>query len=577
MSSRPNTCGGWRLVALGLALAFGACDSVPEIPAEFRQPPPPPELLGTQHAGPKVITGVSGPARFVEPLHEGFNLKRAWDLVSFADGFYRAPANDGYTAVLAEIEKRLVEAGYGKQAGFELERIEVELQAKHWDAKERLPCQAWTPVSGKVELVGSDGARRALHTFSAPGDRDRTILPTYTPSASVEGPIALGLDTLQPLGVLVTDSAPSASILQRAKDLGAVAVVSSFLEPYNVDPFANGLEQDAIQFRVLPCGAPLPVWMISPRSFASIREALGKDAQVRIALESKVELAERKLVTLVARIVGRERPDECVVVASHVQEPGACDNASGVAGLCESAVSLAKLLQNGKFERPSRSIVYLWGDEMRQTTSFLDSTKLRTIAGLSADMIGESREKTGAIALLERMPDPAAVVALPPDQHTPWGKAEISGGSIRPNGVALIARCAILDVAAFEGGWQTGEHPYEGGSDHDKFIERGIPAALFWHFTDFTYHTSLDRLDMVDPSEMRRMGVSVQAAALALADPQPGDLDRYLRSLNEEENMRCRAADVAGESETVQAWHDWCRGTREWLRVECLRIPSTQR
>jgi len=53
----------------------------------------------------------------------------------------------------------------------------------------------------------------------------------------------------------------------------------------------------------------------------------------------------------------------------------------------------------------------------------------------------------------------------------------------------------------------------------------GIPAALFWHFTDFTYHTSLDRVEFIDPEELRRTGVAILATALCAADPRRQDLE----------------------------------------------------
>ena len=176
-----------------------------------------------------------------------------------------------------------------------------------------------------------------------------------------------------------------------------------------------------------------------------------------------------------------------------------------------------------------------------------------------------------AIALLERMPDPGAVHPIPPDVHTPWGAGTVDPESLLPNGLAVIARCAMVDVGLLEGGsWQTADHPWEGGSDHDVFIQRGIPAALFWHFTDFTYHTSIDRLDMVDGEELRRTTVALLGTAMALASPQPADLDRYVRSLKLEEDVRVAAALEAGEEELAESWTDWCLGARMWLRAECL-------
>jgi hypothetical protein len=502
------------------------------------------------------------------------------ETVAFVDRYYRAPANDGYESVLDHIAERLRAAGFGTVEGFELTTIEMPLTARAAQGTERVPAQAWTPLGGRVELLGKDGAQRSLHAFATSEARDRTMLPVNAPACDVTGAIALTLDELDAGEILVTDAKPNTTVLARAEQKGALAVVSAYLEPYNADPSGKFRHLDAVQFRTLPGGAKLPVCMISPRSLEVVRSALDADPATRLHFEAQVKLDQRPLRTLCARIVGADRPTEAIAVVSHIQEPGACDNASGVAGLCETATNLAQALQKGDLQRPSRTLVFLWGDEMRQSSAWLDVTPLKPIAALSSDMTGESREKTGAIALLERGPDPGAIEPLVPDAHTPWGKAEVDPASLVPNGLALIARCALLDVGTLPGeamqGWETADHPYEGGSDHDVFIARGIPAALIWHFTDFAYHTSLDRLEHVDAAELRRTGVALMATALALADPRPADLDRYLRSLNEERNVRVAAAEGASMPALADQWRAWCDGARQWLRIECLRIPAEE-
>ena len=215
-------------------------------------------------------------------------------------------------------------------------------------------------------------------------------------------------------------------------------------------------------------------------------------------------------------------------------------------------------------------------DEFRQSESWLDSTTLKPIAGISSDMTGQSRKETGAKALLERNYDPGALKPLLPDKHTPWGAGQVDPDEIAPNGLAVIARCAMADVSMLEGGtWLTAEHPWEGGSDHDKFIDRGIPAVLLWHFTDFAYHTSLDRLKFVDPEEMRRTGVALLATGLAVANAGASDLDRFVRALERERQVRIAAAEGAKDRELAQHWEKWCVGTREWLRNLCLGIDET--
>ena len=476
------------------------------------------------HRGPRVAIGDSGPARFVTTLNQAFQLDRSMKLVRFQDRFYRAPGNDGYEAVLERLETELRAAGFGgADDRLTLSYLETD------------PEPIWNPKRGLVEIVLPDGDRRVLHSFDNEGANDRVLLPINAPACDVTGRIALKLEDLEEGMILVTEM-PTHQVLQRAVNRGAAAIVSASLQIFNNDPSGKDRHRDAIQYRIFRKPPSLPVAQISPRSFETIEAAwLRNPGRVELHLRADVETQMRPLRTLVATVVGSERPEEAVAMSSHVQEPGASDNATGVAGLCESARNLAEVLQAGDLEWPARTVVFLWGDEFRQTEDWLDATSLRPVIGISSDMTGQSKE-TGAIALLERMPDPGAVRPLAPDEHTPWGAGDVDAEDLQPNGLSIIARCAMIDVGLGEPeGWECADHPWEGGSDHDIYIARGVPAILVWHFTDFTYHTSLDRLDFVDPDEMRRTAVALLSTAMSVADPEPGDLDRYLQSLTIED------------------------------------------
>jgi len=194
-------------------------------------------------------------------------------------------------------------------------------------------------------------------------------------------------------------------------------------------------------------------------------------------------------------------------------------------------------------------------------------------------MIGQSLEETGAVCLLERGPDPGALTPLPPDEHTAWGAGPVNPDHVIPSGLALIARNALVDVGIEAGEWQTREHPWEGGSDHDVFLAQGIPAILFWHFTDFAYHTSLDRMSMVDSRELRLTAVSLLTAACGVADARPEDLKRYVDGLNHERYERQGSQVLEGAPEEVaEQWGQWSSGARRWLAALCngLPLPNTR-
>lgn len=533
-----------------------------EAPAQLA----PIERASTAHTGPAVAAGSTGPARFAGPLLTGFDAARALELARFVDGFYREPGNDGFEAVLTRVETELRAAGFGASdasgAGLELEWLATE------------PRTAWTPLAAKLESLEGD-TRATLLAFDSPADAARTMLPANAPACDVAGEACFALEEARAGSILVLERPIGGADLERAKASGVVAVLAAGLAPYNVDPQPSepggaGRERDAIQYSSTSHPAPLPLARISVNVLDALRAARTRDPHSRIAFQASVRFDERPLRTLVATIVGTARPDEAVVVAAHVQEPGACDNASGVAGITEGARVLAQALREHVVERPLRSVVLLFGQEHHQTRAWLELAKRRTLAGVAADMLGESRERTGAIALLERTPDPGAWRPLAPDEHTAWGSRDVARDELSPDGLSVIARCALADVGALSTTWETREHPYEGGSDHDELLRRGIPGVLFWHFPDFAYHTSLDRLDHVDPQELARSTAAALACALAAADARPGDLERYLACVRLELELRAGAALEARDEELAQAWRDWSRGARMWLRELCL-------
>lgn len=520
-----------------------------------------PMRVESAHRGPFVAVGTSGTARFARLVFEEFQPERALATATFVDQFYREPGNEGFDACLDHVAAALAEIGFGSDPRFTLALRESPLEAP-----------AWTPVRAKLELALPDGRRELLHELRDPEDPDRTMLPHNAPSADVEGDVCVKLEDVRAGSVWVTESPLDRESLERARELGAVAALSASLEKYNVDPTGGERHLDAVQYRTMPYPCPLPVAQISPRSFRRIAQALEQHGRARIALQAEVRYAERPLRTLVATIVGATRPEEAVVVAAHVQEPGACDNASGVATVLESVRATAGLIREGRIEAPARSLVFLWGAEIRQSRLWLEWAERATVAAISADMTGESQTATGAIQLLERAPDPASVRALPPDEHTAWGASEVDPESIRPSGLAIVARTALTDVGVLSPQWSSAEHPFEGGSDHDVFQGAGIPAVLFWHFPDFAYHTSLDRMAHVDAEEMQRSGAAILATALAVADPRPSDLARYLASLRWEQELRLAASRYVGDEALAERWRAWFTGARQWLRVQCLGL-----
>ncbi|MFT5735177.1 MAG: hypothetical protein ACI80K_004456 [Paracoccaceae bacterium] len=519
--------------------------------------------VASANSGTSSASELSGPARFIQPLLGIYEPAAAMAVAAEMDGYYRSPASEGYEHAMNSMLAGLYGAGFGAEPGYELEVI-----------KEAMATPAWTPLSAEVSVVGLRGgevvARAPIAVFKEPGDEFRLLLAEGAPSCEVQGPAVYRVEDVVPGTILVTDRSVR-NVEQEAVQKGAIAIVSWFQLPYCDDPTGADRDIDAIFHGTVRPGATIPSFYVSPR-MADVMEHASKQGSL-FELIGNVRTEVRELRTLVATIRGSERASEAVYVVSAVSGVGANDNAAGAAGIMEGVRALKRLIATGQVQRPRRTLHFVFGKEAEAGGTALKAMDDTPVAGVVADMISASYAKTGAICLLERGWDPGAIVSLPPDTHTPWGAGSVAEEDILPNGLAIVLRQALVDVGltmAKDSGvpWSTREHPWEGGSDHDTFLGRGIPAALVWHFTDFAYSTSLDRMDLVDQEELRRTSVAIIAAAAAVADARPMDLQRYLDSLAIERELRLKASSAAGAPDGLrEIWVDWFVGAEKWLRA----------
>jgi hypothetical protein len=312
----------------------------------------------------------------------------------------------------------------------------------------------------------------------------------------------------------------------------------------------------------------------SPRAAAALRAALSAgDASVRVTVEST--FTQRPARTLIAEIPGSRAPQERIVIAAHVQDPGAGDNASGAATVAEMAVALARGVRDGRIAPPGRTVTFLWLDEISGSREWLrvhpeEAALVRYM--FSLDMTGEDVAKTGGAFLVERWPDPAAVWDRPWDPHTEWGRGNVKAESLVGDLINDV-HLGICRLVASRAGWVVSSNPYEGGSDHTVFGSSGVPSVLDWHFTDRYYHTNMDTPDMTSGDEMRNVGVAVAASAWLLASADEAmarDIAAFVEAsgasrigFEEREGRRLAEAseDPAAARETEAAiraaWRQW--------------------
>ena len=451
--------------------------------------------------------------------------------------------------------------------------------------------------------------------------------------------------------VILTDSSLR-NAFALAQQTGAIAVMSTaslnnystprdengnILEPFVYSArYASGaaLKTTAAQTAT---GKPIVEWQFSNDQKAALLELLEKADGTPVyatnisigrtyAMNDATQGGKGQAVTM-AEIKGASKPDERVILCAHVQEPGSNDNATGVASLLGLATTLKKMVDSGAIARPERTITFLWGDEMNLATLWLNShpdEKTKALSVLNMDMVGEDPDKTGGVMRIEKTPDPSAkynytLDTLPwetdsyydetfadpdgqfvrlPDSHTLWGAGSYEGmfqEGFFLNDLYMYAAQGVINY--HDSGFRVDVCPYEGGSDHSRFLAQNVPALLTWHFTDYTYHSSVDTLNMSSAREMENVSITTMATALMIANATDGNealaleilgtvmmaaLDRFDMEQANTENHRIYtlahgkdfAAALDNEKEVLQAWADWYKEALASPAEYLLDAPS---
>ena len=385
--------------------------------------------------------------------------------------------------------------------------------------------------------------------------------------------------------VILTDSTPGGTMEYAVKH-GCIGIATtyrleSFLHPkdeegnimepwYDSSRYSVGAGMDYREWLEVPEDLKIVDWQFSYKQRDYAKKLLAKAAEEgfrvyarQVSIGSTYPMTETSgspgegQAVAIAEVKGSVHPEKRVLVCAHVQEPGCCDNATGVASLLGMATAYKEMIDEGKISRPACTVTFMWGDEMNMAEYWMDGHEEETeelIAALDMDMTGEDPEKTGGVMRIEKTPDPSTKFnysrdAVPwedpneemaslgnpyydenyqdllgrftrlPDSHTLWGGGGFYGmfnQGFYLNDLYMYVTDAV--TSRHDPKFQVEFCPFEGGSDHETFLEHDIPALLTWHFTDYVYHTSSDTLYMASPREMESVSITTLATVLMITD-----------------------------------------------------------
>lgn len=503
--------------------------------------------------------------QYLDLINKEYSGETARQTTAYVSERWRLPGNDGFDSSIYYVGRILKEAGFVASDQPDPDRMTYRIERNPL----RLP--AWEPQSARI---GIKGEQEPLLDFSS--NRNMVAINSFsTPEPGIEAEVIYvpdcgrsALEKMDVKGKIVMADCSSRSLYRTAiAEFGALGVLAYDIPSYNQpEKYTH-----SIPFTSIPFNSEHQSWAISLSYAARQRLLEALDAgPVHLKVEIQTRISPSEELTLIAEIPGAHRSEERFVYSAHVQEPGANDNASGVGALAEMARVAAKLYQSGQI-KPARTLTFLWGNEIGSTRRYIQENEERAKGigwGMSLDMVGEDTEKTGGTFLIEKMPDPSAIWTRGADKHTEWGAGHVSEEQFNPHYFNDITE-AICRRQASRTDWQVNTNPFEGGSDHQPFLNAGIPGLLFWHFTDVFYHTDADRIDKVSAATLRNVGCSALVSGLLLTEGTNSaansvlDITRTaaLKRLNTEHQLSVQAVqagkDPAEETTILKSWENW--------------------
>ncbi len=361
--------------------------------------------------------------------------------------------------------------------------------------------QGWDATSGVLEVVLPEGGRRRI--------ADRQADPCHlflwcgnTPPQGVKTTIVRLDSGRQIRGKLVFHDREKLDEALRGRLIaeGALGVVSDEL-PYW--PEARVREENLHLVRwqnafLIP-GNPenLLGIQITPAEGDCLRAALDQQAEVEAFARIETRLYADTLPVTTGVVRGSDEPEKEIWLIQHLHEPGAHDNASGVACALELARTIRELAAAGEIEPPRRTIRVICSWEilgfMAHLTARPESAK-NVICALNPDMIGADQDRCRSWLQIFHNPE------------------------CNPSFIDELTRDLVRQLYRHYPRWHWESKPF---MINDNFLADpsiGIPCPSLIFLRDRYYHTSSDRPENLDPVVMQEMSALMAAAVYTAAN-----------------------------------------------------------
>ena len=329
-------------------------------------------------------------------------------------------------------------------------------------------------------------------------------------------------------GKIVLTDAPVGTGHAYAQANGGLGVVSFYSSRPLFDPLQ--IPNAGISSRGAPANTTtvktLFGFNITPRQGYVLKSRLLSGAKITVQAKVEANRVQFDIQAPYASIKGSDPKAGSIIFSAHLFEGynklGANDDASGCAVILEVARTLKTLIDRGLIERPKRTLHFVWGDEFRATGPWASNNKEITesaLCNINLDMVGINLKHNNSSYTLHR-----TTFANPHYINDVAENLFIYLAETNRNSILAPARGTEFTkpVVAPSGSddnflYTISEH--YGSSDHEVFNDWGIqvPGVIMITWPDMYYHTSEDRVDKLDATQLKRATVLAAATAYTIA------------------------------------------------------------
>lgn len=474
----------------------------------------------------------------IQALVDEVSGETAFRYTAMISAFDRVQASEGFHAAAEAIRAELVKLGY---ADAEIEgwpsdgtrRYYTYRSVIGWRAKKG---ELWLVSPARERLCSYEETPLTLVKHSGPGHAEAELVDVGT---GVGEAAYKGRDVK---GKIVLATGASAQVMQEAVvSRGALGVLTYYAADTRPG-YPNMVRYTALWPRWEDRDKLGFAFNLSKNQGARLKRMLEEGQKIVLRADVESEFFPTRIETLTATIPGSAEPDREIILVAHLchPTPSANDNGSGSGGLLEMARALKAMIASGAIEPPKRTVRFLWVPEFNGLVPYIQAHLARTrgaLAAVNCDMIGEDLHLTGGTLGIFRTPD-----------SNPSYLNDVAANFA---GLAESLGLTSLNGSSHPFVWKS--YPYSGGSDHVVFNDGALRVpSIMLNRGDTFHHTSLDTMDKVDATELRRSAFIALGTVYYLASAGEAEALDMAR-LVVRNGLARQAADVYDGIETIQS------------------------